>query len=111
PLAVELCRTALWIEAVEPGKPLGFLDANIRCGDSLLGVFDVNALAEGIPDAAYKPLAGDDKATAKYYGQRNRAEREGQGRLDFARGGGILPIQPLLGDAGEALRAMSEDTL
>ena len=24
----------------EPGKPLGFLDANIRCGDSLLGVFD-----------------------------------------------------------------------
>jgi hypothetical protein len=59
PLAVELCRTALWIEAVEPGKPLGFLDANIRCGDSLLGVFDANVLAEGIPDAAYKPLAGD----------------------------------------------------
>ena len=25
PLAVELCRTALWIETVEPGKPLVFL--------------------------------------------------------------------------------------
>ncbi|HHJ12037.1 MAG TPA: SAM-dependent DNA methyltransferase, partial [Chromatiales bacterium] len=24
PLAVELCKTALWLETVEPGKPLGF---------------------------------------------------------------------------------------
>ena len=37
PMAVELARVALWIETVEPGKPLGFLDANIRVGDSLLG--------------------------------------------------------------------------
>jgi type I restriction-modification system DNA methylase subunit len=36
PLAVELTKVALWIETVEPGKPLGFLDANIRCGDSTL---------------------------------------------------------------------------
>lgn len=33
PMAVELTKVALWIETVEPGKPLGFLDANIRCGD------------------------------------------------------------------------------
>ena len=26
PMAVELCKVALWIEAIEPGKPLGFLD-------------------------------------------------------------------------------------
>jgi hypothetical protein len=58
PLAVELTKVALWIETVEPGKPLGFLDANIRCGDSLLGVFDLDALRHGIPDAAYKPLTG-----------------------------------------------------
>src|SRR6516165_2178207 len=68
------CSTALWIETVEPGKPLGFLDANIRCGDSLLGVFDLKALALGIPDAAYKPLAGDDKETAKYFEKRNKDE-------------------------------------
>jgi len=36
PLAVELCKVALWIEALEPGKPLTFLDARIRCGDSLI---------------------------------------------------------------------------
>jgi hypothetical protein len=28
-MAVELTKVALWIETVEPGKPLGFLDANI----------------------------------------------------------------------------------
>jgi hypothetical protein len=30
PLSVELCKTALWIEAIEPGKPLTFLDAHIK---------------------------------------------------------------------------------
>ncbi|HMM35416.1 MAG TPA: N-6 DNA methylase, partial [Thermoanaerobaculia bacterium] len=38
PMAVELCKVALWMETLEPGKPLGFLDHRIRCGDSLLGV-------------------------------------------------------------------------
>jgi hypothetical protein len=38
PMAVELCKVALWMEAIEPGKPLGFLDAHIQCGDSLVGV-------------------------------------------------------------------------
>ena len=61
PMAVELCKVALWMEAIEPGKPLGFLDAHIQCGDSLVGVFDPQALEDGIPDGAYKPLTGDDK--------------------------------------------------
>ncbi len=38
PMAVELCRVALWIETLEPGKPLSFLDHHIRVGNSLLGV-------------------------------------------------------------------------
>jgi hypothetical protein len=110
PMAVELTKVALWIETVEPGKPLGFLDANIRCGDSLLGVFDLRVLAEGIPDTAYKPLVGDDKETAKHFAKRNKAEREGQGSLDFAAGAGRLPAAaPLAGEA-RALRAMPEDS-
>jgi hypothetical protein len=109
-MAVELTKVALWIETVEPGKPLGFFDANIRCGDSLLGVFDLRALEEGIPDTAYKPLSGDDKETAKHFEKRNKAEREGQGSLDFAAGGGRLPTAlPLAGEV-RALRAMPEDT-
>jgi hypothetical protein len=76
PLAVELAKVALWIEAIEPGKPLGFLDANIRCGDSLLGVLELKVLEEGIPDDAYQPLAGDDKPTAKGLKKLNMLERE-----------------------------------
>ncbi len=37
PMAVELCKVSLWMEAVEPGKPLDFLDHHIKCGNSLLG--------------------------------------------------------------------------
>jgi hypothetical protein len=109
PMAVELTKVALWIETVEPGKPLGFLDANIRCGDSLLGLFDLEALREGIPDAAYKPLSGDETETARYFERRNRAEREGQGSLDFIGGDRSLPTPPLARDL-QALRAMPEDS-
>ncbi|RWM79509.1 MAG: restriction endonuclease [Mesorhizobium sp.] len=111
PMAVELTKVAVWIETVEPGKPLGFLDANIRCGDALLGLFDLNALKAGIPDGAYKPLTGDDKETAKHFAARNKAEKKGQGSLDFAGGGGRLPSAPPLGRVAEALRALPEDTV
>ena len=30
PMAVELAKVSLWLEALEPGKPLGFLDAHIK---------------------------------------------------------------------------------
>jgi hypothetical protein len=83
PMAVELTKVALWIETVEPGKPLGFLDGNIRCGDALLGVFDFAALDAGIPDAAYKPLTGDDRAACRELLLRNRDARDGQGTLDL----------------------------
>ncbi|GBD02281.1 Type IIS restriction enzyme Eco57I [bacterium HR18] len=78
PLAVELCRVALWLESHAKGKPLTFLDHRIRCGDSLVGVLDVAALREGIPDAAYQPVGGDDRAVARALKQRNAQERSGQ---------------------------------
>ena len=83
PMAVELCKVALWIEALEPGKPLTFLDSHIRCGDSLLGIFDYEMLRRGVPDEAYKPLTGDDKETAKAYSKFNKQQREGKGATGF----------------------------
>ena len=65
PMAVELCRTALWMEALEPGKPLTFLDSHIQCGNALVGVYDPTVLETGIPDDAFKALEGDDKALLK----------------------------------------------
>ena len=111
PMAVELTKVALWIETVEPGKPLGFLDANIRCGDALLGVFDRAVLAEGIPDAAYKPLTGDDPDTARYYLRENRAAREGQGTLGLGGDLSTLPTARPFARAFTDLRAMPEDDL
>jgi hypothetical protein len=78
PLAVDLCRVALWLESHTGGKPLTFLDHRIRCGDSLVGVFDLAALKQGIPDKAFEPLTDDDKTTAREMTRRNRDERGGQ---------------------------------
>jgi len=75
PLAVELCRVALWLEGHTEDKPLTFLDHRIRCGDSLVGVFDLKVLENGIPDEAFKPVAGDDKTAAREAKKRNTRER------------------------------------
>ena len=110
PMAVELSRVALWIETVEPGKPLGFLDANLRYGDLLLGVFSLEALRQGIPEDAYKPLAGDDKAVAKLFAARNKEDLKGQGRLDFSGRPSSLSIPPALAAQALALRSLPEDS-
>jgi len=78
PLAVELCKVALWLESQDKGRPLTFLDHRIRVGDSLVGVFDLEVLQEGLPDGAFKPVTGDDKRIARKMKANNRQEREGQ---------------------------------
>lgn len=75
PMAIELAKVALWLEAMEPGKPLSFLDHHIVCGNSLLGVTP-KLLEESIPDVAYKTLTGDDKGVVKALKDRNRIERK-----------------------------------
>ena len=77
PMAVELCKVSLWMEAIEPGKPLSFLDHHVQCGNSLLGTTPA-LLAKGIPDDAFNPIEGDDKDVAKRLKKRNRDERQGQ---------------------------------
>ncbi len=111
PMAVELTKVALWIETVDPGLPLGFFDAQIRCGDSLLGVFDLKALQDGIPDAAYKTLTGDDKDTAKYYLQVNRDTKKGQGGFDFGTGQATMPTTKPLALDFSTFRNLPEETV
>ena len=83
PLAVDLCKVALWIESHAAGLPLSFLDHHIKCGDSLVGVSDLSVLDQGIPDDAYKAVTGDDKQAVNYYRKRNRQERTGQRGMDL----------------------------
>lgn len=80
PMAVELCKVALWMEALEPGKPLSFLDHHIQCGNSLIGATPA-LLRKGIPDEAFKPIEGDDKEYCKKYKKQNKEERKGQMKL------------------------------
>jgi len=76
PLAVDLCKVALWIEGFNLGLPLNFLDHRIKCGNSLVGVLDLACLKEGIPDEAFKAVTGDDKQLSSQIRKRNKKERE-----------------------------------
>ena len=71
PMAIELARTALWLEGFEEGRPLGFLDHHLQVGDALLGLTDLKALELGIAKDAFKPLSGDDKEVCKQLAKAN----------------------------------------
>ncbi|MCY4088146.1 MAG: N-6 DNA methylase [Actinomycetia bacterium] len=83
PMAVELCKVSLWMEALQPGKPLSFLDTHIKCGNSLLGTTKT-LMSDGIPDSAFKRTEGDDNRAARELRRQNKIEREGQLTLEDA---------------------------
>ena len=110
PMAIELARTALWLEGFEEGRPLGFLDHHLQVGDALLGLTDLQALERGIAKDAFKPLSGDDKEVCKQLAKQNAAAlkqlakdvQSGQQLLAFATDTGLQALQ--------ALEALGADT-
>lgn len=82
PMAVELCKVTLWLEALEPGKPLSFLDHHIRSGNSLFGATQ-ELIAKGVPDGAFEPVEDDDKKVCLALRKRNKEEREGQADMFY----------------------------
>ncbi|NWD64885.1 Eco57I restriction-modification methylase domain-containing protein [Pseudomonas sp. IPO3774] len=106
PMALELARTALWLEGFEEGRPLGFLDHHLQCGDALLGLTHLSALEFGIAKDAFKPLSGDDKEVCKVLAKANASalkhlERKrnahafGQLDVEFEDGNGLAALQML----------------
>lgn len=81
PLAVELCKVALWLEAHEPGQPLNFLDHHIKNGNAIVGLAHFEELENGIASEAFKTLPGDDKDIASAFKKRNDLERKTKGQL------------------------------
>jgi hypothetical protein len=111
PMSVELCKVNLWMEAIEPGKPLSFLEQHIQCGNSLLGATPA-LLAKGIPDSAFEPIEGDDKKICSEYKKKNKYQREGNRSL-FDPQGQQWPWDRL-GDLAAGmmrLEEMSDDTV
>lgn len=81
PLAVELCKVALWLEAHNPGMPLNFLDHKIKCGDSIVGLARIEELQNGIATEAFKTLPGDNKDIAASFRKQNKTERDNRAQL------------------------------
>lgn len=98
PLAVELCKVALWLEAHVPGEPLGFLDHHIKCGNAIVGFVTRDELDKGIPDEAFKTLPGDDKDIAAAFRKTNKDERK-----ERATGQKQLPLAPELQEKLDAV--------
>ncbi|WAE63178.1 restriction endonuclease [Stutzerimonas sp. R40042] len=46
PLAVELAKLSIWLVTLAKGRPFGFLDHNLHCGDSLLGIHRLDQLTQ-----------------------------------------------------------------
>lgn len=46
PLAVELAKLSIWLVTLAKGRPFGFLDHNLRCGDSLFGIHRLDQLTQ-----------------------------------------------------------------
>jgi hypothetical protein len=101
PMAVELCKVGLWMEAVEPGLPLTFLNSHIQHGNALLGTTP-ELMAKGIPEKAWDPIEGDDKKTASALKKRNKKAAEGQRSLD------TLWSKPSDAEAQAVTRAVAE---
>lgn len=89
PLAVELCKVALWLEAHSPGEPLNFLDHHIKCGNAIVGFARREEAERGVPDEAFATMPGDDKDIAGLLRKRNKQERKDHEA-------GQLPLSPSL---------------
>ncbi len=98
PMAIELAKVALWLEAQDAGKPLAFLDHRLRVGNSLLGtspelMFAPDSITERsktnkndvitttrttlhLPNEAFAAIEGDDKPTVAALKKSNTKERE-----------------------------------
>jgi hypothetical protein len=63
PLAVELAKLSIWLITLAKGRPFGFLDHNLRSGDSLLGIHDLKQLY-------CFDLHANDKTSKKLFAQK-----------------------------------------
>jgi hypothetical protein len=56
-MAVELAKLSLWLVTLAKGRPFSFLDHALRCGDSLVGVIDVEQIKAFHLDSGARQLS------------------------------------------------------
>ena len=57
PMAVEMAKLSMWLTTVAKDQPFSFLDHAIKCGDSLLGIWNFDQLRH----LHFDPAAGRDR--------------------------------------------------
>ena len=113
PLAVELCKVALWLEAHIPGQPLNFLDHHIKCGNAIVGFAHYEDMEQGVPAAAFKNQPGDDKDIRDFFQKENKQEhkeiwRQHQTPIDFS--GKLAGSNAAVREKWQTLSALPERT-
>lgn len=121
PDAVELCKVVLWIEGYCAGRPLSFLDHHIRCGNSVLGVTNLQMLIDGVPSDA---LTAEDNPTKRQLKRlndeairmMNMSKNPNNGELNFedfdAFGVGHISTRQIdLAERAMIINALPEETL
>ncbi len=112
PMALELAKISLWLEAIEPGRPLSFLDHHLVEGNALLGT--TAALVEKpIPADAFKALTDDDKTVASAWRKSNAGESKlaQAGHGQFALGSPVEHLVESLVRGSRAVEAIGDETV
>ncbi len=88
PLAVEMAKLSLWLLTLAKHKPFTFLDHAIRCGDSLVGIHDLDQIRYFTLDLENKQKAfftgAIEQATEEVIALRQRIEARPAERVEDA---------------------------
>jgi hypothetical protein len=113
PTAVELCKFSLWLESMDCGRPLSFLENRIKTGNALLGATPA-AISAGIPDDAFTALSADDKAVVAALKKQNKQERadieQGQEQL-FSQAEVLWTAWVQVRNGAERIIALDDDAI
>jgi hypothetical protein len=93
PMAVELAKVSLWLATASADRPLSFLDAKLRCGDSLVGAFLDDQ--DRLPPVLVRGRKGADEAQLRLpvEGARRDLARLAAGRREIAEAPSEFPEQ------------------
>lgn len=86
PLAVELAKLSIWLVTLAKERPFGFLDHNLRCGDSLLGIHRLDQLTE-------LSMTATGKGQQRLFGQ--NIQRAVQEAIELRRRLRAMPIRDI----------------
>ncbi len=75
PMAIELTKVSLWINAAVNDFPLNLLNHHLKCGNSLIGT-NKKSIRNGILNEAFQPVRDEDKVKVRIIRNENEFQRK-----------------------------------